>query len=135
MSNDALQTSQSVWAVQSWLSAANEQNIEQLLAVSDENIEIVGPRGVAMGHQILREWMGRAGLTLTSRRFFADGEAVVAAQHGVWRDADTGDIKGEADVASSFRVSNGKVIRYARFDDLASALADVGLTEANGIEG
>jgi hypothetical protein len=134
MSNDALQTSQSVWAVQSWQSAANEQNVDQLLAVSDENIEIVGPRGVASGHQILRDWLARAGLTLETRRFFARGDAVVAAQHGVWRDVDTGDVKGEADVASSFRVVNGRVTRFARFDDLGSALADAGLTEADVIE-
>ena len=134
MGNDALQTAQSVWAVQSWQSAANDHNIDQLLAVSDENIEIVGPRGVATGHQVLRDWLARAGLTLETQRFFGQGHAVVAAQHGVWRDVDTGEVKSEAKVASSFRVENGKITRYARFDDLSSALADAGLTEADVIE-
>ena len=52
----------------------------------------------------------------------------------VWRDVETGEIKGEANIASSFRVENGKITRYARFDDLSSALTDAGLTQADVIE-
>jgi hypothetical protein len=51
-----------------------------------------------------------------------------------WRDVDTGEIKGESDLASSFRVANGRVIRFARFDDVASAQAHAGLTEADEVK-
>jgi hypothetical protein len=62
------------------------------------------------------------------------GNDIVVAQHGVWRDVDTGEIKGESDLASSFRVANGRVIRFARFDDVASALAHAGLAEEDEVK-
>jgi hypothetical protein len=127
MTSNSLQNPVAV--VQAWQKAANEQDIERLLSLSDEQIEIIGPRGSAYGHQILREWMARAGLTLDTKRIFANDTAVVVEQHGVWRDVDTKDIKGEADLGSSFRVVDGHVTRYARFDTLALALEDAELTE------
>ena len=130
MNNDSLQTkSHAVRTVQAWQDAANAQDIDQLLALSDENIEIVGPRGSGYGHQLLRDWMARAGLTLETQRTFAREASVVMEQHGVWRDVQTGVINGEAWIASSFRVANGRVTRFARFDDVASALGDADLTE------
>jgi ketosteroid isomerase-like protein len=72
MYNDSLQSSEdAIRTVKAWQEAANAQDIDHLLAVSDETIEIVGPRGVASGHQMLRDWMARAGLTLETRQTFA----------------------------------------------------------------
>jgi limonene-1,2-epoxide hydrolase len=134
MSNDSLQTtSNAIRTVQAWQDAANAQDIDQLLALSDENIEIVGPRGTSHGHQPLREWMRRAGLTLETRRTFAHGNIVVIEQHAVWRNVETGAVSGDADIASSFQVTNGRIVRYGRFDDLASALEDAKLTKADKI--
>ncbi len=113
--------------VKQWVEAANRQDLDALLAVSAPDIEVIGPRGSARGHQILREWLARAGLGLEIRREFARGDAVVLAQHGVWRSPESGEVAGEADVASSFRVSSGRVVRYARHENLAMALQDVGL--------
>jgi hypothetical protein len=66
-----------------WQDAANRQDVEQLLALSDPKIEIVGPRGVARGHQVLTEWLSRAGLTLETFRTFAKDGVVVMAQRGM----------------------------------------------------
>ena len=68
--------SNSVTLVQAWQDAANTQNVDRLIALSDPNIEIVGPRGSGYGHQLLREWLGRAGLRLEMLRVFARGDAV-----------------------------------------------------------
>lgn len=113
--------------VQAWQDAANSQNVERILALSDPAIEVAGPRGSGYGHQLLRDWLGRAGLELTTLRAFARDDVVVLVQHGLWRSADTGHLAGEADVASRFRVAGHRVVQFARYDDLDRALSDAGL--------
>ncbi|HJT76825.1 MAG TPA: nuclear transport factor 2 family protein, partial [Gemmataceae bacterium] len=76
--------------VRAWQEAANRQDAERLVELSTPDVEVVGPRGSGHGHQLLRDWLGRAGLTLETRRAFTRGDAVVLAQHGVWRSAATG---------------------------------------------
>lgn len=114
-----------------WQAAANQQDLEQLLALSDQAIEIVGPRGVAYGHQVLNDWLARAGLHLTTERIFARGAVVVIAQHGVWRSPETGEIIGEAALATLLRMAANRVHYLMRTDDLATALAQAGLNEAD----
>ncbi len=92
--------------VLAWQEAVNQKDAERLLALSDPNIEIVGPRGSANGHSILRDWLRRAGLSMESQRLYANGETVVVAGHGVWRSVETGDLIGEAEIASHFQVKN-----------------------------
>lgn len=117
--------------VQAWQNAANRQDADQLLALSDTNIELIGPRGSAYGHQVLRDWLNRAGLQLETLRMYERGNVVVVAQHGVWRSVDTGDVVGEADIASRFRVNDGRVVQFARYDHLNEALAEAGLTDGD----
>ena len=121
----------SVTMVQAWQDAANTQNVDGLIALSDPNIEIVGPRGSGYGHQLLRDWLGRAGLRLETLRVFARGDAVVVEQHGVWRSGETGDVTGERNIASRFRVDGERIAQFARYDSLSEALAEAGLTFAD----
>jgi SnoaL-like domain len=111
----------SVIIVRAWQDAANHQNVEELLELSDPDIEIVGPRGSARGHQVLTEWLKRAGLHLETQRVFAKDSVVVMAQHGVWRSA-TNEVTGEAEVATVFRVQDKRVAYLARYDRLEEAL-------------
>lgn len=113
--------------VQSWQDAVNSQNADALIELSDANIEIVGPRGSAYGHEILLDWLKRAGLRLTTTRVFVRNDTVVLAQHGVWRSTENQEIVGEADVASEVRVKNQKVAKVARYDTLDEALTKAGL--------
>jgi hypothetical protein len=117
--------------VRAWQGAANRQDSDRLVELSAPEIEIVGPRGSARGHQVLRDWLGRAGLTLTTHRVFARSTIVVAAQHGVWRSAETGEVIGEADLATCFQVDGQHIARVARYDDLAAALAAAGLDDGD----
>jgi len=116
-----------------WQQAANDQDNERLLSLSDPNIEVVGPRGSGYGHQLLRDWLSRAGLTLTTLRAFASGGKVVLAQHGVWRSLESEAVTGERDVASRFDVDGGRVVRFARYDSLDEALGAAGLTFADEV--
>lgn len=128
-----MQHEDAVAVVQAWQAAANRQNVERLLELSDPNIEIVGPRGVGYGRQLLREWLSRAGLTLETQQMFARDAIVVVRQHGMWRSVETGDAMGQADLASHFRVERGRVVQYARYDSLDAALAAAGLSAADEI--
>lgn len=117
--------------VESWQQAANTQNTEQLFVLSSPDIEIVGPRGSGRGHQLLGEWLARAGLHMTTLRAFARGEDVVLQQQAVWRSVENGIMMGEATIASRFRVKNQQVIQFARYDTLELALAAAGLNEGD----
>lgn len=126
-------TSTSLRVAQAWQDAANAQDIPRLLELSAPNIEIIGPRGSGFGHQLLMEWLARAGLTLTTQRAFARGEMVALEQSGVWRDLATGEVRGERTLASTFRVNDQQqVAAFARYDSLAEAgLAAAGLAASD----
>lgn len=114
-----------------WVEAANRQDERRIAELSSVDIEIVGPRGSVRGIDVLREWLVRAGLTLESKRIFARGNAVVMEQHGRWRSVETGEVIGEAEVASRFEVHEGRVVSYERFDELDAALRSAGLGESD----
>lgn len=113
--------------VSQWIEAANSQDIERLIQLSDPNIEISGPRGSGAGHKLLRKWLARAGLTLQTTHTFASGSAVVLEQRGVWRSPESGAVTGEQALASAFRTDERRVVWFGRYDDLASAFAATGL--------
>lgn len=113
--------------VESWHAAVNARDFEQLCAVTSRDVELVGTRGVARGHDMLRQWLGRAGFSATPLRwFYGRGGYVVVEQRGRWHIPET---TSERVVASSFRVIGGRVIRYQRFEDLNEALATSSLTD------
>ncbi len=113
--------------VNGWVDAANAPDAERLLALSDPDIEIVGPRGSGFGHQLLRDWLARAGLELETLRTFAGGDMLLLEQRGVWRSQETGAVTGEKIQASFFQVKGGLVAKFARFDSLDEAFAATGL--------
>jgi hypothetical protein len=127
MEEDSIQFDSPLPVVHAWQEAANRRDIDRLLELSDPDIEITGPRGSSRGHQLLRDWLDRAGLTLQTQRAFVRGETVVLAQHGVWQSTDSADKTGERDLASRFQVNDGRVTQYARYDTLDAALAEAGL--------
>jgi len=119
--------------VDAWVAAANEQDAERLVSLSDPQIEIVGPRGSGSGQQLLRDWLARAGLTLETSRRFAHGSSVVLEQRGIWRPTETGEITGDKLVASAFEVDGERVTKFARFDTLDDALRAAGLQASDEI--
>lgn len=114
--------------VRAWEQAVNELTIDRALELSHPEIEIVGPRGIARGQGVLRDWLSRAGLTLETRHRFTPGEAVVNDQHGVWRDVAGGGVVGEAAVASHYKVEDGQITYVARYEALDKALDEANLS-------
>lgn len=121
-------TSSAVDTVRAWLDAANAGDADAAVAVTWPDVVIAGPRGATGGHAVLRDWIAYAGATFATRAVYASGDTVVVAQRGLWRDAATGEVKGEMDVATRFRVAGGRVAEVERYGDLAAALAAGGLS-------
>ncbi len=126
-----------VEVVRAWHEALNGADVERLVALSSDDIEMGGPRGPARGAQVLREWVGRAGVRLTPRRMFQrQGDrmgAVVVEQDASWPLPGSSEPGEPQVVASVFVVSNGRVNRVARHPDLASALEAGDLTVADKV--
>jgi hypothetical protein len=130
---ESMTQADAVAVVEGWHEALNRRDSEGVIALSAAEIEILGPRGVARGREVLRQWLEHTRVSLEPLRWFARGGEVVVAQHGVWRSIETGDVDGEADVASRFRVEDGRVAHYARYDTVEEALAAAGLTDADEV--
>ena len=119
--------------VEQWLSAVNHADRGTLLALTDDNIEIVGPRGTGHGKELLVQWLARAGLTAEPERWFCGTNGtVVVEQIAHWRAAATSDARevkpaSEKRVMSCFVVRAKRVARFQRFDELEAALAAYGL--------
>ena len=113
--------------VRAWHEAVNRGDADALVALSDDDIEVGGPRGSARGSAVLRDWLGRAGIQLAPRRWFASPAELVVEQVASWRGLD-GAVTDPEIVASSFRVEDGRVRRTIRYGSLPEALAVSGLT-------
>jgi hypothetical protein len=121
-------TPASLSIVEAWQEAVNTRDTARLLDLSAPDIEVVGPRGSGFGRQVLQEWLGRAGLALTTLRAFARGDQVVLEQQGVWHAVDTGAVTGDKIVASAFRVNDQhQIARFVRYDELGDAFEATGL--------
>lgn len=129
-----MQTAESLAIVRAWVEAANAQDADRLIALSDPHIEVGGPRGSGFGHALLRDWLARAGLSLTTLRTFARGAIVVPEQRGVWHTPDTSKVVGEQTVASVFVVDGRRVVRFARYDTLQEALAAAGIDRSDEVQ-
>jgi hypothetical protein len=118
--------------VRAWHDAVNRGDADALVALCDEDIEVGGPRGSARGSAVLRDWLGRAGIQLEPRRWFASPTELVVEQVATWRGQDGGVTNPEL-IASSFEVENGLVSRIVRYGSLDEALATTGLTLSDQI--
>jgi hypothetical protein len=121
-----------VTVVGEWQDAANRRDADRLVELSHPDVEVVGPRGAGHGSNLLRDWVGRAGLQVEPHRVYAAGSTVVVEQDAVWHDRE-GHPTGSARIASIFTVEHGLVTRFARHDSLGDALALTGLTSANEV--
>ncbi|MEX1181827.1 MAG: hypothetical protein WEF86_01230 [Gemmatimonadota bacterium] len=115
-----------------WQATVNADAADRLLHLVAEDVVIIGPRGVAIGREIMRHWLMRARLRSTTYDAFQKDDVVVVAQHARWHSA-SGDVSGEADVAARAVVADGLITEYERYDRLADALKAAGLTEKDRV--
>lgn len=114
--------------VLAWHAALNAADVDGLVALSDPEVEVAGPRGVGRGSDLLHEWIERAAIRLEPGRLFSRGDTVVAEQTAAWAAA-----RDRQTVASVFLVRSGRVARVARFPDLADALRAADLDETDEV--
>ena len=120
--------------VLAWHEALNAGDPEALAALTDEAVEVGGPRGTGHGVALVREWVERAGVWLYPKRVFHRGDVVVVEEAARWRDPTTGEWGEPSVVASSFLVGGGRVRRVVRFAKLAAVLASSGLDTRDEVE-
>ena len=113
--------------------ALNAGDAERLVGLAQADVELVGPRGTARGVDVLREWVGRAGVTLTPLRSFAGSQTVVVEEDASWRDPQTGEAQGAQVVATVFGLREGRIARIDRLPDLESALRAAGLEASDEV--
>lgn len=116
--------------VELWLDAVNRRDGVALEALTQPEVEMVGPRGAGlMPRAALSEWLLRAGFSAEPRRWFCGGEGtVVVEQAAVWHDTGSGVEQERRVVGSRFRICDGLVAGYARHDSgAAEAVSAAGL--------
>ena len=113
--------------VRAWHEAVNRGDADALVALSDDDIEVGGPRGSARGSVVLRDWLARAGIRLEPQRWFASPSELVVEQVATWQSPDDTVTEPQI-IASSFTVENALVTRTVRYGSLMDALAAAGLT-------
>ena len=113
--------------MRAWHEAVNRGDADALVALTDDEIEVGGPRGSARGSAVLRDWLSRTGIQLEPRRWFASPAELVVEQVATWRGPD-GAVTDPQTIASSFAVEDGRVMRTVRYGSLTEALAATGLT-------
>ena len=120
--------------VRAWHDSVNRGDADALVALSDAEIEVGGPRGSARGSAVLRDWLDRAGIRLEPRRWFASPAELIVEQVATWPAAG-GAVTDPAVLASSFVVEGERVMRTVRYGSLEEALAAAGMSMQDEIPG
>ena len=106
---------------------------DAVIALAHDDVEVGGPRGTGSGTELLREWVGRANVTMTPTRWFAKDDVVIVEQDAVWLDKQ-GEEMGRQDVTTTFRIRDGKIAGIYRHDNLAASLTVAGLDAGDEID-
>lgn len=126
----AVRTQGELGVVEQWLAAVNAGDGARVEALSQEQVEIVGPRGRGEAPRaVLSEWLARSGFTAEPVRWFCGGGGVVVVEQDArWHDPATGELQDSFRIGSLFRVTGDRVAGYERFDaGVAAALTAAGL--------
>ena len=110
------------------------RDADAVVSLADDAVEVGGPRGTGSGPDLLREWVGRANVTMTPKRWFVKDNVVIVEQDAVWLDKDSGEEMGRQVVITTFRVEDGRIAGIYRHDDLAASLTLAGLDAGDEID-
>lgn len=92
-----------------------------------EDVELGGPRGLAKGVEVFRDWVAGSGIELETVRFFRRHDVAVAVQVARWSRDDA-----VREMATEFAARAGRICRIVRRDDgVERALAAAGLSVAD----
>jgi ketosteroid isomerase-like protein len=120
--------------VSAWHDALNSGDTNRLLELVTQDVEVGGPRGAGHGTELLRDWVGRAGIHLVPARIFHRGDMVVVEQRASWQTGDDSPPTEPTTVASLFRIQGELIASILRFDDLTAALSAAALNDGDEVE-
>jgi hypothetical protein len=132
--SDANSRAAAVALVDAFERAVNEGNADQVVELALGNVEVGGPRGRGHGHELLREWVERAGIQLSTSRIFERGGVIVAEQAAHWGPPEEAGPETHT-IATEFVVREGRIAAVVRYDDLESALEATGLGTEDEVRG
>lgn len=112
-----------------WTRKVNERDIKGVLEVSDPHIELIGPRGSAEGHDILRQWVEESGIKMETLDYYAKGNEVICVQRATWENQN-----GHVMIYTFMDIRNKKVHRLGRYDTLDDAFGQCQLSEEDKVE-
>ena len=107
----------------------NAGDPDAVMALATEDVAVGGPRGRGNCQHLLREWVGRASVTMAPVRWFARGDIVVVEQDAAWRGPSSAQR-----IATAFQVRDGKIAGIARYGNIGEALTTSGLDEDDEVQ-
>ena len=122
-----------VTVVQTFHDHLNDRKVGSLLALAADNVRVGGSRGSGEGKHLLEEWVGRASITMSPKRWFRSADTVVVEQVATWHDPDTGAETGSQTVATVFEIANGQIASIARYGFLGEAVNSANMDESHEI--
>lgn len=128
------QTKDNIQVVELWHEALNIKHKKGLAELVKENVKMTGPKGDVEGVNIMLEWVDRANIMLTPKRYFQLKDTVIVEELAVWYEAETEREINNAVVASVFILENGLIASVQRYDSLEKAFEVTALTESNLVE-
>lgn len=128
------QTKDNIQVVELWHEALNIKHKRGLAEIVKENVKMTGPKGDVEGVNIMLEWVDRANIMLTPKRYFQSKDTVIVEEIAVWYEAETEKEINTAIVASVFILESGLIASVQRYDSLSKAFEGTGLTESNLVE-
>jgi ketosteroid isomerase-like protein len=119
--------------VEEWHKTLQAKDKSGMAALVKEDVVIGGPRGETEGVDVMLEWIDRANIVLTPKKYFASGNTVIVEELGEWHSAETGEVVGTQTVASVFVVENNLITSIHRYDTIATAFELTGLSEQDSV--
>ena len=113
-----------------WQQYLNERKYEELLKLTEANIEVVDNQGSNFGHKALLDCINRTGLTLLTVNSYVNEEKLILKHRRIWKSED-GENKKEALVYSYIKMNNGKVAYIQCFNDSEEAEKASGISIPN----
>ena len=119
-----------VETVQAWHDAVNARDVEAAVALCTADVQVVGPKGTGAGHDLMRAWLTRSGISLEPQHPLreVDGRVLVheVAQWHTAGQAPVGaPVERPVDTWVVFAASEGRLTSVARYETEDDALRAV----------
>ena len=128
------ETKDNIQIVELWHEALNIKHKKGLSDLVKENVKMVGPKGNVEGVNIMLEWIDRANIMLTPKRYFQLNDIVIVEELAVWYEAETEKEMDTALLASVFVLENGLITSIQRYNSINEAFDVTGLNELTLVE-